>query len=83
MDNGCGSTEDTDVCCDTEKNFFQTDYDFAATEAETLNNKGAVLTVLVYKLALEFNYEATAAYKTYRPPITEKNIPVLFQSFLI
>ncbi len=82
--NGCDAGH-TDGCCDTEKSFFQIDYNFAASPVESLNiMQVSVLSVLVYNMALEFDMDvANTSYRTYRPPMTVKDIPVLLRSLII
>lgn len=81
----CGVMEDEANCCHTERSFFHVDDDFSVTPVHTLTvQQASMLTILVCNLSVDFNTnEAFASFKHYKPPIPDKDIPVLIQSFLI
>jgi len=72
-------------CCHTDREFFQLDDDFSVAPVQTLSlSSASIISVLVYHLSLDFEENsALVAYLNYKPPIPDKDIPVLIQSFLI
>lgn len=81
----CGAMDDADGCCHTERDFFQLDDDFSVAPVQSLSLASAsIISVLVYHLSFDFNdCDHYLAFQYYKPPIPDKDIPVLIQSFLI
>mgnify|MGYP007022323139 CR=1 FL=1 len=81
----CGAMEDAASCCHSERQFFQLDDDFSVTPVQSLSISAAsIITVFVYQLSFDFlESDRQVAYLNYKPPIPDKDIPVLIQSFLI
>ena len=94
-DFGCGMEKGTTACeipikklekkcCDTEIVVLQINDNFQTTNTQINANQ---FFVLVNVVQLIFNLPANKReftnYKDYKPPIPDKDIPVLIQSFLI
>lgn len=81
----CGAMDDASNCCHSEREFFQLDDDFSVAPVQTLSIYSAsIISVFVYHLSLDFDESnKLVAYLNYKPPIPDKDIPVLIQSFLI
>lgn len=81
----CGAMDDASNCCHSERDFFQVDDDFSVAPVQTLSLSAAsIISVLVYQLSFDFEESSrVVAYLNYKPPIPDKDIPVLIQSFLI
>ena len=81
----CGVMDDADGCCHAEREFFQLDDDFSVVPVQTLSlSSASIISVFVYHLSLDFNEgDKLVAYLDYKPPVLNKDIPVLIQSFLI
>lgn len=81
----CGVMEDDSNCCHSEREFFQLDDDFSVAPVQTLSlSSASIISVFVYHLSLDFDESnKLVAYLNYKPPIPDKDIPVLIQSFLI
>jgi len=81
----CASMAADDNCCHTERDLYQVDDDFSVAPIRSLNLAAVpVIAIITYRLSLEFNPESgQTAYLNYRPPLPDKDIPVLIQSFLI
>lgn len=77
--------EDAASCCHSERQFFQLDDDFSVTPVQSLNiSAAAILSVVAYNLNFDHLVEVgITEYLNYKPPIPDKDIPVLIQSFLI
>lgn len=77
--------DDADGCCHSEREFFQLDDDFSVAPVQTLSlSTASIISVFVYHLSFDFNEgDKLVAYLNYKPPIPDKDIPVLVQSFLI
>ena len=73
-------------CCSHEFEYFQSDQDKLV---QNLNlpglHKPALLAAvwLIFESELPTFYQQAVLYQTYRPPIVKRDIPVLFQAFLI
>jgi hypothetical protein len=83
-DNGCDAGH-KDGCCDTEKSYFQIDYDFAGPAIHTLSiEEASPMIVMVYHLSLDLKENSRlVALLNYKPPIPDRDIPVLIQTFII
>ena len=81
----CGAMEDAANCGHTERSFFQVDDDFSVAPVQSLSiSTVSIITVFVYQLSFDFlESDRQVAYLNYKPPIPDKDIPVLVQSFLI
>lgn len=81
----CNAMEDADGCCSTERAFFQVDDDFSVTPVHGLSlSATSILSVFVYHLSFDFVAgDKQRGYLIYKPPLPEKDFPVLHQSFLI
>lgn len=81
----CGAMDDSSNCCHTEREFFQVDDDFSVASVQALSfHTASIVAVFVYTLSLEFDEDGRlVAYLNYKPPIPDRDIPVLMQSFLI
>lgn len=81
----CGEMHAGDGCCYADREFFQVDDDFVVTTGKKLNFfTSTVFSVLVYHLSLDFgDIDQSVAFRLYKEPLPHKDIPVLFQSFLI
>ena len=81
--NSCDTNSIEDDCCQNE---FQT---FKVTDQFQASNGGSVdayfLAAFVHATIQLFTIESTdySEYKNYKPPLPDKDIPVLIQSFLI
>ena len=73
-------------CCSHEYEYFHSDQDklVQTVDLPSLNNPVLVAAIL---LALQIEIPSidnnTLHFQTYRPPIVERDIPVLLQTFLI
>ena len=74
-----------DGCCSTEKSFYQLDDDFSVPPVQSLRlTQATLLAVVAYNLSFDYLLEeGETEYLNYKPPIPDKDIPVLIQSFLI
>lgn len=81
----CGAMEDAASCCHSERQFFQLDDDFSVAPVQSLNLSAAtILAVVAYNLSFDLLVEeGQTEYLNYKPPIPDKDIPVLIRSFLI
>ncbi len=81
----CGAMEDAASCCHSERQFFQVDDDFSVAPVQSLDfSAAAILSVVAYNLSFDHLVEeGQTKYLNYKPPIPDKDIPVLIQSFLI
>ncbi|MGB1039980.1 MAG: HYC_CC_PP family protein [Flavobacteriales bacterium] len=81
----CGEMDDASNCCHSERQFFQLDDDFSVAPVQSLNLSAAtILAVVAYNLSFDLLVEeGETEYLNYKPPIPDKDIPVLIQSFLI
>lgn len=81
----CGVMEDDSNCCRAERDFFQLDDDFSVAPVQTLSLSAAsIISIFVYRLSFDFNDGTdVVAFRYYKPPIPDNDIPVLIQSFLI
>lgn len=81
----CDGMQNTHGCCHTDRAFFQVDDDYSVTPVQTLNLSSAShFSLLIYRLSLEFDFNIhNVVYANYKPPLPDKDIPVLIQSFLI
>ena len=81
----CGSNSDMDGCCSTEKSFYQLDDDFSVPPVQSLRlTQATLLAVVAYNLSFDYLLEeGETEYLNYKPPIPDKDIPVLIQAFLI
>ena len=95
-DFGCGMEEDKDFpckdysqmteknCCDTQLIQYSIKDNFQTSKAEiNVQYATSLLNVAIILFSLPQNKEELITYKTYKVPLPEKDIPVLFQSFLI
>ena len=81
----CGVMEGASGCCHTERSFFQLDDDFSVAPVQSFNVASAsIISIFVYHLSFDFlKSDRSVALLNYKPPIPDKDIPVLIQSFLI
>ncbi|MBQ19277.1 MAG: hypothetical protein CMD31_00840 [Flavobacteriales bacterium] len=95
-DFGCGMEKDKDFpcedhsqmtkkdCCDTQLIQYSIKDNFQTSKVEVnIKHATSLLNVVIILFSLPQNEEEFITYKTYKVPLPEKDIPVLFQSFLI
>ena len=74
-------------CCQDETEFFQLDFDYVTQiENVSLNPDLLFTSALIYNVFNPYNIEGNAnivEFNDYSPPIPDRDIPVLVQSFLI
>ena len=74
-------------CCQDETAFFQLDFDYVTQiENLTLNPDLLFTSVLIYTIFTPLNIEENTnivEFNHYLPPIPNRDIPILIQSFLI
>lgn len=93
---GCGMEQDQPVscenqpqlskksCCDTQLIQYSIEDNFQqATNKANLQQASFLLNVATVLFSFPKNKENFILYKSYKVPLPEKDIPVLFQSFLI
>lgn len=83
---GCGDSKMDDDCCQNESEFYQFVEDYMPSVADQKENLDAVTASIKYVVLNEL-YNAfdsqSSNYLYYKPPLLERDIPVLTQSFLI
>lgn len=83
---GCGDSKMDDDCCQNESEFYQFVEDYAPSVVDQKVNQKAITAAVKYVVlnelysALDFQ---SSNYLYYKPPLLDRNIPVLNQSFLI
>ena len=73
-------------CCSTDYQYFKLDQDQQNNTLDFESNKELVQFVTAYVavfLTNDFVKKDTPSYSNYRPPLIQKDIPVLFESFLL
>ncbi len=81
----CGTMDTKSGCCHSERSFFQVDDDFSVTPVQSVNVASVSLIALIaYQVKLELDDENTFfSFLHYKPPIPDRDIQALIQSFLI
>lgn len=85
----CGNCDEDEAmemgCCKHEQKVYQFDEDFSVAPVHTVSLEVATLiSILIGHPSFDLLYVADhASYLHYRPPIPDRDIPVLIQSFLI
>jgi len=74
----------SEACCDNTHNILQIDEDYEFNSAQ-INLNPIFITALIHSFVqpLIFSEQKHIQYKAYEPPIPNKDVQVLFQTFLI
>jgi hypothetical protein len=79
----CGDGEMESNCCSNETIQYQTDQQFAPVSFEWKVKVFKTVAAAVQTEIVSFQLLSHKAYQNYKPPLLQRNIPVLVQSFLL
>ncbi|MEX2594123.1 MAG: hypothetical protein WD426_15220 [Anditalea sp.] len=81
----CPDTDSADMCCDQEAEYVQLDFESSVSALQINVDTHFFVAWIQYQVNQLFQDKDLnpSKYFNYRPPLIERNIPVLVQSFLL
>lgn len=81
----CGKMEPKSGCCHSERSFFHVDDDFSVTPVQSLSiAQVSLIALIAYQVKFElYDEDKFYSFLYYKPPIPDRDVQALIQSFLI